>query len=386
VNAPAGANEALEPIPNDAAPEGNVTAAPAATPEALDAAKTSLTGGPAALQTGSPAALQGATKAAVVLLALGANMASELVRHLKQAEVQSLLEHLSLARQLPRDRVVEVLREFREATRGEVQVVFDTDAFMQEVLARSFGAEAGANLLERLESLLDLEGIEALRGRDGDWIHAQIREEHPQIIATILALLDPAKASEVAGFFSADLRNELLLRVALLARVEPVALRELNEVLLALASGNLSHRSALGGIRPAAEILGALPEGMDAAAVERIRQHNPELAERLVERMFTFEHIAELEDRSIQTLLAEVAQEQLAMALRGTSPLLRERILANLPRRTARSVEEALRTSPPVKAAEVAEAQKQILALGRLLHEEQRLVLARARPQAVNIR
>jgi flagellar motor switch protein FliG len=255
-----------------------------------------------------------------VLLALGVSVASELVRHLNRAEVQSLLEHLSLAWQLPRDRVVEVLREFREATRSEVQMVFDTDAFMQDELVRSFGAEAGADLLEQLESLLSLEGIEALRVRDGDWIHGQIKDEHPQIIATILALLDPGKASEVAGFFSTDLRNERLLRVALLARVEPGALGELNEVLLALASGDHSHRSALGGIRSAAELLSALPEGMDAAAIERIRQHNPMLAGRLVERMFTFEHIAELEDRSIQTLLAEVAQEQLAVALRGTSP------------------------------------------------------------------
>jgi flagellar motor switch protein FliG len=321
-----------------------------------------------------------------VLLALGASVASELVRHLNRAEVQSLLEHLSLARQLPRDRVVEVLREFREATRSEVQMVFDTDAFMQDVLVRSFGAEAGADLLEQLESLLSLEGIEALRGRDGDWIHAQIKDEHPQIIATILALLDPGKASEVAGFFSTDLRNELLLRVALLARVEPGALGELNEVLLALASGDHSHRSALGGIRSAAELLSALPEGMDAAVIERVRKHNPMLAGRLVERMFTFEHIAELEDRSIQTLLAEVAQEQLAVALRGTSPLVRERTLGDLPKRAARSVVEALPTSPPMAATDVAEAQKQIVALGCMLHEEQRLVPARTRPQAVTIR
>ena len=327
-----------------------------------------------------PDRIEGATKAAVVLLALGPEVAAELVRLLRPSEVQCLAEHLALARHLTRDRVAEVLREFRESTQSQTLVVFDTEEFMQEVLSRSFGVEAGASLLERLEAAIEPSGIEALQALDGDWIHEQIKTEHPQIIATILALLEAKKASEVVAYFPAALRNELLLRLALLEKLQPVALKALNAVLLALASGEDSRRPALGGIRPAADIVHRLPEGMDDGALERVRQHDPALAERLIENMFRFEDIATLEERSIQTLLGELAQDQLTLALRGSSAHLRERILANLPRRSAESIREALQLGQPVKANAVREAQLEILALGRALHAQKKIVLARQLP------
>lgn len=323
--------------------------------------------------------IPGAAKAAVVLLALGAEVAAEVVRHLDPGEVQSLVDHLARARHLARDQVVAVLREFREATCGAVQVVFDTEGFLQEVLARSLGVEAGADLFDRLAALADSEAIAALQGLDGDWIHAHIKDEHPQIIATILALLEPGKASEVAAYFAPELRNELLLRVALLARVHPVALKDLNACLVALVSGEDRRQQAQGGIRPAADILNLLPEGMDEAALASIRERDPALAQRLVERMFVFEDLATIEPRALQTLLGEIPQDLLALALRGASEGLRRQVLANLPRSTAASVRENLLSTPPVKAAEVEQAQKEILARGRALHAEQRIVFARPR-------
>lgn len=175
--------------------------------------------------------LDGASKAAVILLAVGAESAANVLRQMTPFEVQRLSGKMAVVRSLSRDLVLQVLREFKEVTGNNAQVSFDTDSFMQNMLTKAMGAEGASDLLGRLESTLDMSGIETLKRMESDVLYEMIKNEHPQIIATVMVFLESAQAASVLKLFPDELRNELILRVALLEKVQPAALKELNEVM-----------------------------------------------------------------------------------------------------------------------------------------------------------
>ncbi len=328
----------------------------------------------------SVADLDGPSKSAVVLLAVGAEAAAEVLRQLSPFEVQRLSSKMAVVRALSRDLVMEVLREFRDTTSSNAHVAFDTDSFMQNMLGKALGMEAASDLLGRLESAVDMSGIETLKRMESDVLYEIIKNEHPQIIATVFIFLDADQASSVARLFSEDERNEILLRVALLEKVQPAALKELNEVMSrAVGPEADQRRSTVGGVGPTADILNLLSGGIDQQALARIRAFDPDLADRIIEHMFTFEDLVELEDRSLQTLMLEIPQAQLVVALKGASPRLRDKLLKNMAKRAAEAVREELETKGPVKVAEVEEAQKEILGIGRALQDEGRMTMQRGK-------
>ena len=215
---------------------------------------------------------------------------------------------------------------------------------------------------------------------ESDVLYEIIKNEHPQIIATVFVFLEAPQASAVSKLFTEEERNEILLRVALLEKVQPAALKELNEVMGRTLSPDTDQRRAqVGGVGPTADILNLLSGGIDQQVLARIRTFDPELADRIVEHMFTFEDLVELEDRALQTLMLEVPQTQLVVALKGASPRLRDKLLKNMAKRAAESVREELETKGPVKVQEVEEEQKAILAIGRTLQDEGRISMQRGK-------
>ena len=322
--------------------------------------------------------LDSSAKAAVVLLAVGAEAAADVLRQLSPYEVQRLSGRMAAVRALSRDLVLEVLREFKQVTADNAQVAFDTDSFMENMLNKALGMEGAADLLGRLESAIDMSGIETLTRMESDVLYEVIKNEHPQIIATVFVFLEPAQASAVSRLFSDEARNEILLRVALLEKVQPAALKELNDVMARVVGGDdVQQRSKVGGVAPTADILNFLSGGVDQMALDTIRGYDADLADRIIEMMFTFEDLIEVDDRSLQTLLLEIPQPQLVVALKGASPRLREKLFKNMARRAAEVVRDDLSTKGPVKVQEVEEAQKDILRTGRTLHAEGLIVMER---------
>jgi flagellar motor switch protein FliG len=318
------------------------------------------------------------THAAVVLLALGSAAAADVMRQMTPAEVQRLSSRMAAVRAMPRQQVLTVLRDFRDAMTVDATVAFDTQSFLRDVLGATLGHEDAEDVLARLEAAIDTTGLEALQSMSARAVHAILRSEHPQVVATVLVFLQPQHAAEVAGLFDPAMRDEVLLRVALLDRVRPSALRELNEVMGRAAGPPPVQRPGMsGGIGPTASILALLRGGADERVLERIRAHDPALADRIVERMFTFDDLMYLQQRSLRTLLMEVPQDRLVTALKGANPALRDHLLGTMPRRTADIVAEELELRGPVKVQEVEEAQKEVLALGRELQAEGRLTLIR---------
>jgi flagellar motor switch protein FliG len=204
-----------------------------------------------------------------------------------------------------------------------------------------------------------------------------IRNEHPQIIATIMVHLDPDLSSAILAYFPERMRNEVLIRTATLEGVQPQALRELNDVLTQLLSGSdRVKKSAAGGVGMTAEILNFLGSNVEASALSYIREYDPELAQRIQDKMFVFDNILEIDDRSIQTILREVQSDSLVVALKGTSQELKDKIFRNMSSRAAEMLRDDLESKGPVKLSEVEAEQKEILKIVRKLADEGQIVIA----------
>ena len=254
-------------------------------PKSLSIAEALKEGVKSATQTGALTfeELDGASRAAVILLAVGAESAANVLRTMTPFEVQRLSGKMAVVRSLSRDLVLQVLRQFKDVTENNSQVAFDTDDFMQNMLTKAMGAEGASDLLGRLESTLDMSGIETLKRMEPDVLYEMIKGEHPQIVATVMVFLEPGQAASVLKLFPDDLRNELILRIALLEKVQPAALKELNEVMSRSAGPDADfRRSTVGGVVPTAEILNMLSGGLDKQALKTIHDFNAELADATV--------------------------------------------------------------------------------------------------------
>jgi len=269
-----------------------------------------------------------------------------------------------------------VLQEFRTETELQTSLGVDSDEYIRSVLTKALGSDKASSLLNRILGGRDASGIESLKWMDAQSVADLIRNEHPQIIATILVHLERYHACEVLDQFSERLRNDVVLRIATLDGVQPAALRELNEVLTKLLSGNENlKKKPMGGIRAAAEILNFLSGENEASVMENLKTYDPDMAQRIMDEMFVFDNILDIDDRGIQTILREVQSESLIIALKGASPELREKIFKNMSQRAADMMREDLESKGPVRLSEVEAQQKEILQIVRRLADEGQVML-----------
>jgi flagellar motor switch protein FliG len=198
-----------------------------------------------------------------------------------------------------------------------------------------------------------------------------ISNEHPQIIATILVHLDPDQSAAILKMLNERTRNDVLLRISTLDSVQPVALRELNDVLGKLMSGGGTGKKNLqGGVATAAEILNFMGSALETEMMENVRSFDPELAQKIEDKMFVFENIMEIDDRGIQLILREIQSESLIIALKGANEELREKVFKNMSQRAAEMMREDLESKGPVRVSDVEANQKEILKIVRRLSDE----------------
>lgn len=322
---------------------------------------------------------EGVEKSAILLLSLGEEYAAEVLKQLGPKEVQKLGHAMALLKTVPRTRVEEVLAEFQATAREASAVHVDTDAYLRSVLTKALGDDKASNLISRILQGGDTNGIEGLKWMDAPTVSDLIKNEHPQIIATILVHLERDHASEILSYFTERLRNDVVLRVATLEGIQPAALKELNEVMLRLLSGSANiKKAAMGGVRTVAEILNFMGTANESTVVDSIREYDPDLAQRILDEMFVFENLNDIDDRSIQLLLREIQSDSLILALKGASEPLREKIFKNMSQRAAEMLREDLESRGPVRLSEVEGEQKEILKIVRRLADEGQIVLGGA--------
>jgi flagellar motor switch protein FliG len=318
----------------------------------------------------------GVEKGAILMLALGEDEAAEVMRYLGPREVQKLGAAMATMKGVANDRLEVVLEDFRSETEKSSALGLDSDEYIRQVLTKALGDDKAASLLNRILGGRDASGIESLKWMDAASVADLIRNEHPQIIATILVHLERYHACEVLDCFTERLRNDVVLRIATLDGVQPAALRELNEVLTKLLTGNESlKKKPMGGIRTAAEILNFLGGETEASVMSNLKNYDGDMAQKIMDEMFVFDNIMDIDDRGIQIILREVQSESLIIALKGANVDLREKIFKNMSQRAAEMMREDLESKGPVRLSEVEAQQKEILQIVRRLADEGQIML-----------
>lgn len=313
----------------------------------------------------------GTLDAAVLLLALGEETAAEVFKHLTPKEVQGLGEVMARTQYTTKDHINQVLEKFHQQASKQSTLVQDPNAYVREVLKRALGDDKAHTLIDRIVQGSDVSGIESLRWMDAASVAELIRNEHPQIIASILVHLERDQASSILQQLGADIRADVILRIATLDSIQPSALKELNEALSrVLTGGERVKRARLGGSKAAAEILNFLGGGEEATLLKTLREENAELAQEIEDLMFTFDDLLSLDDRAVQTVLREVQNDQLIIALKGAEPALRDKIFRNMSSRAAESLKEDLESRGPVRLSDVEAQQKEILKTVKRLADE----------------
>jgi flagellar motor switch protein FliG len=321
----------------------------------------------------------GIEKAAILLISLGEEQAAEVLKHLGPREVQKIGHAMALLKSVPRTRVEGVLDDFNKSAGESAAVHVDTDAYIRSVLTKALGDDKASNLISRILQGGDTAGIEGLKWMDPPTVADLIKNEHPQIIATILVHLDHDQASDILNQFTERLRNDVVLRIATLEGIQPGALKELNEVMLRILSGSANiKKAAMGGVRPVAEILNFMGTANETSVVDAIREYDPDLAQKILDEMFVFENLIDIDDRSVQLLLREIQSDSLILALKGASPELREKIFKNMSQRASEMLREDLEARGPVRVSEVEAEQKEILKIVRRLADEGQIVIGGA--------
>ena len=310
----------------------------------------------------------GLQKSAILMMAIGEDAAAEVFKHLSQREVQELGSAMAELRSVTREEMAGVLSEFRGETEQYLALNVDSSSFIRSVLNKALGEERAQSVIEDiLESRDPGSGIDSLNWLDSTSVAELIREEPPQIIATILIHLDRQKASEVLGMFTDRLRNDVILRIATFGGVQPGALQELTDVLSKLLSGQSLKRSRMGGVRTAAEIINLMSTAHEEAVIDGVRLHDGDLAQKIIDEMFLFENLLEVDDRGIQRVLKEIATESLIVALKGAPQELRDKFIRNMSTRAGEMLREDLDALGPVRVSQVEAEQKAILQVVRRL-------------------
>ena len=320
---------------------------------------------------------EGIERSAILLMSLGEEEAAEVFKHLAPKEVQKLGTAMAALRNVQRTRVETVLDDFRREAEGQSGLGGDSSEYIKAVLNKALGSDRAANLIERILHGGDTAGIESLKWMDAAAVSELIKNEHPQIIATVLVHLDRDQASEILSFFVERMRCDVILRIATLDGIQPTALKDLNEVLTRLLTGssNSIKKAAMGGTRVAAEILNFMPAALETTVIATVRDFDPEIAQKIQDAMFTFDNVNDLDDRAIQLLLREVQSESLIVALKGANVELRERIFKNMSSRASEMLREDLEAKGPVRISEVEAEQKEILKIVRRLADEGQIAL-----------
>lgn len=317
-------------------------------------------------------------KAAILLIALGPEVAAGVYKHLEEEEIEGLtLEIASVRRVESKDRLA-ILNEFQEMAIAEQFISQGGIDYARDVLQKALGNDKALSVIERLTSSLQVRPFEFARRAGASQIYNFIQNEHPQTIALVLAYLDPAQASVVMSELSPQTRYEVAKRIATMDATSPEVVSSVERVLENKLSSTASYDTmAVGGIESIVKILNGADRGTERGILESLEMSDPELAEEIKKRMFVFEDIVLLDNRAIQRVVREVDQADLMLALRTASEDVQESVFRNMSKRMVDTFKQDMEFAGPVRLRDVEEAQQRIVAQIRRLEEMGEIVVAR---------
>ena len=296
----------------------------------------------------------GYEKAAILLLSLGEDVASEVMKNFEAKEIRVIGNYLSKTNKIDGESVKSVVKEFCDIARSPEGFIFGGDDYLRSVLTKALGNEKATKVMENLAIASEDKGLEALRWIDPRGIANLIRGEHPQTIALILAHLDPDHAGQVVTLLPDAIRGDVMLRMATIESVAPGVIKEIEEVLnKQLQMGGSVVNKRVGGPDVVASILNYMDRASESAILGNIEQNFPEMAEKIRQMMFVFEDLINVDDRGIQEILKEVSKDDLVLAIKGAGDDMKGKIFKNMSERASQSIKEDMESKGPVRVSEI---------------------------------
>ncbi|MCY0897348.1 MAG: flagellar motor switch protein FliG [Firmicutes bacterium] len=322
--------------------------------------------------------LAGARKAAILLLTMGSEEAANILRYMKRSDVEAITVEIAKLKRVDPSLQEEVLSEFYHLSQADQQISEGGADLAKEILERAFDDQRANEIMHRLRNFLQKRPFEILRKVDAAQITALVQDEHPQTIAVILSHTDPAQSAAVLSALPTDLQTDVARRIALMGRAAPEVIQEIENLieqkLSDLAADEAGGGSGLNIIVP---ILNNTERAAERQIMARLEEEDPELAENIKNRMFVFENIVQLDDRSIQKVLRHVDNKTLAMAMKGAQPDVHSRIMKNLSQKAAELLKEDIEVLGPVRIRDVEQAQREIVNVIRQLEDQGEIIVSR---------
>lgn len=321
--------------------------------------------------------IPGIRKAAILLLTMDEDLSKEIIKELEEDDIEAIGKEIAQIKLIPDHVALSVRDEFmRRLTKHNRQVVGGESKF-KSLIKKSFNNEQAEQLLENMESKKGLPG-EFLRKCDPKILANIIKGEHPQTVALVLSTLNSKKAGEAIAALPEKMQGDVVVRMAFLEKVDTKVLEEIENVLREqLESIGVVEGRQLGGVEVVANILNQMDGTLENELLGKVEETDPELAERIRQLMFTFEDLIQLDGKSIQMLLKEIASDEITIALKGASDEMKEKIFSNMSERAAAMLKEDLEAMGPVRLSDVEKAQVKIAMIAKKLESEGKLVLTK---------
>ncbi len=321
--------------------------------------------------------LNGTQKSAILMLLLGEEEASEILKNLSPREVQQLGTAMYSVADVNQDTVNMVLDEFLAIIKAQTSIGLGADTYIRRVLTKALGEDKAGSVLTRITPSQTGKNIEILQWMDARSIAEMISGEHPQIIGIIVAHLEYAVAADVLVLLPEEIQPEVIQRIATLDSVQPEAIAQLERVMQLQFKANTSLRaSKIGGVKAAAKIMNFTKTAMEQRIMGKLAKADKNVMTQILDNMFMFENLIAVDDKSMGTLLRSVEPNTLAIALKGADERLRDKIFGAMSSRAAASLKDEMDSKGPMRVSEVQEAQKQIIAIARQLSDAGTIMLA----------
>lgn len=322
--------------------------------------------------------ITGVQKAAILLIALGPDKSSNVFKHLKEDEIEQLTLEIANTRSISPAMKDAVLDEFYEVCLAQQYIAEGGIGYAKDLLEKALGSERAKDVIGKLTASLQVRPFEFVRKTDASQLLNFIQDEHPQTIALILSYLSSNQASAIISALAPDKQTDVAKRIAQMDRTSPDVIKEVEKVLeQKLASLVNQDYTIVGGVDSIVDILNTVDRGTEKHIMESLEIEDPELADEIRKKMFVFEDILSLDDRSIQRVLREVDNNELAVALKGSNEEVQNLIFSNLSKRLATMIREDMDFMGPVRMKDVEEAQQKIVNIIRKLEDSAEIIISR---------
>ena len=320
--------------------------------------------------------LSGSTQAAILLMALGEEEAATVLKHMKPEEVQAVGEAMAAINGITQEQIGETLEQFIGRVRNESSLGLESAKYFKSTLTRALGKDKATSVLARMEPMDDDSGLSTLQWMDPRVVAKIISNEHPQIIATVLSQLKAPQAGAVLDLLPDNIRADIMMRIVRLDKIHPAALADLNDIIQELFESNATiELSGVGGINSVAEILNSVSKDAEEQILVALEEIDADVVGQIKESMFIFENLLMVSDRDMQTLMRDLGNDDLILALKGASQEMQDKIFRNMSSRAAELLRDDLEAKGPVRLTEVEEAQRAILTIAKQAAEDDKISL-----------